>query len=85
MKSRRFNSDIGRFNSTSDHNYGANGYPRIEDNYYLVRSRRKRFFDRDSIDTLFAEGWRRLSIAEFTIHRYEKPKAVWEVVVEKDG
>lgn len=76
---------VSRFNSTNDHNFGASGYPRIEDNYYRVRGRTKRFFDRASIDALFAEGWRMLAIEECTIHRYEKPKVVWEVVVERDG
>jgi SAM-dependent methyltransferase len=76
---------IGRFNSTNDHNFGASGYPRIDDNYYLVRGRHKRFFDRDSIDTLFGVGWRTIAVGETTIQRYDEPKVVWEVVVEKDG
>lgn len=76
---------IGRFNSTSDHNFGASGYPQIDANYNLVRGRRKRFFDRDSIETLFGVGWRTIAVEELAIHRYDKPKVVWEVVVEKDS
>jgi SAM-dependent methyltransferase len=75
---------IGRFNSTNDHNFGASGYPRIDENYYRVRGRTKRFFDRASIDALFGAGWRILGIEELTIHRYDKPKVVWEVVAERN-
>ncbi len=74
-----------RLNSTNDHNYGAIGYPRIEDNYYLVQGEAKRFFDQTSIDAVFATGWRRLSVAERVIERYSQPKVVWEVIVERDA
>jgi hypothetical protein len=74
-----------RMNSTKDHHYGASGYPRIEDNYYLVEGEPKRFFDRASIEALFATGWRMLSLEERVIARYSKPKAVWEVILERDA
>ena len=74
-----------RLNSTNDHNYGAIGYPRIEHNYYLVQGEPKRFFDQTSIEAVFATGWRMLSVAERVIERYEHPKAVWEVVLERDA
>ena len=73
-----------RLNSTNDHNYGASGYPRIESNYYLVDGEPKRFFDRTSIEALFATGWRMLSLEEQLIQRYAKPKVVWEAVLERD-
>ncbi len=72
---------ICRLNSTRDHHYGASGYPRIEDDYYLVNGRPKRFFDRHAVEQLFEE-WRTLSLEERTIHRYERPKVVWEAAVE---
>jgi SAM-dependent methyltransferase len=74
-----------RLNSTKDHNYGAIGYPRIEDNYYRVQGEPKRFFDQNSIDAVFATGWRKLSVAEHVIERYSQPKVVWEVIVERDA
>ena len=74
-----------RLNSTNDHNYGASGHPRIEDDYYLVEGEPKRFFDRASIEALFATGWRMLSLEERVIERYAKPKVVWEVIVERDA
>jgi SAM-dependent methyltransferase len=72
-----------RLNSTNDHHYGASGHPKIHENYYLVDGEPKRFFDRDAVDSLFAKGWRVLSIAEHVIDRYTHPKAAWEVVLEK--
>ena len=74
-----------RLNSTNDHNYGASGHLRIEANYYLVEGEPKRFFDRTSIEALFAVGWRMLSLEERVIDRYAKPKVVWEVIVERDA
>jgi SAM-dependent methyltransferase len=74
-----------RLNSTKDHNYGAIGYPRIEDNYYLVQGEPKRFFDQTSIEAVFATFWRKLSVAERVIKRYSQPKVVWEVIVERDA
>lgn len=74
-----------RLNSTSDFNHGASGNPRIEDNYYLVQGMPKRFFDRRDIDTIFADGWRMLSIEEKVIESYARPKIAWEVVLEKDA
>ncbi len=35
----------------------------------------KRFFDRTSIEALFATGWRMLSLEEHLIQRYAKPKS----------
>jgi len=71
-----------RLNSTNDHNYGASGHPRISENYYLVDGDPKRFFDRDSVIKLFASGWRVLSMEEQITHKYEHPKALWEIVLE---
>ena len=72
---------ICRLNSTRDGNYGASGYPRIEDRFYDVRGRPKRFFDEADVTRLFA-GWKTLLCEERTIERYERPKVVWEVAVE---
>ena len=74
-----------RLNSTNDHHFGASGHPPIADNYYLVDGEPKRFFDRAAADRLFASGWSTLGVEEKTIDRYDQPKAVWEVVLERDG
>lgn len=74
-----------RLNSTNDHNYGAIGHPRIEDNYYLVQGEPKRFFNQTSIEAVFATGWRMLSVTERAIQRYSQPKVVWEVILERDA
>jgi SAM-dependent methyltransferase len=72
-----------RLNSVRDYNWGASGHPCIEDNYYLVDGEPKRFFDSETLDKLFA-GWRILAKQEMTIHRYNQPKVVWELVLERD-
>lgn len=72
-----------RVNSVNDHNHGASGHPQIAENYYLVNGRPKRFFDRDSLTALLAEGWKLVSIREQVIHRYRLPKSVWEVVAQR--
>ena len=74
-----------RLNSTNDHNHGASGHPQIEPNYYLVDGLPKRFFDRASIDQLFAHGWRILSMQELATDKYARPKVLWELVVERDA
>jgi SAM-dependent methyltransferase len=71
-----------RLNSTNDRHYGASGHPQIEPNLYLVSGRRKRFFDRPAIDTLFAVGWLVRYCEERSILRYDKPKIAWEIVAE---
>jgi SAM-dependent methyltransferase len=72
-----------RLNSTQDHNFGASGHPELEPNFFLVNGEPKRFFDETSIASLFAEGWGQLSLQHFVISKYIKPKALWEVVLER--
>src|SRR5262245_6482383 len=72
-----------RLNSTEDHNHGASGYPPIDRNYYLVDGQPKRFFDRVSVQHLFARGWNVLEVKHHVVSRYAKPKALWEVILEK--
>ena len=70
-----------RLNSSNDVHYGAVGHPEIEKGLYLVDGRPKRFFDRAAVEALFA-GWRILGLQEQTVQRYERPKVLWEIVVE---
>jgi len=72
-----------RLNSTNDHHHGASGHPAIDENFYVVDGAPKHFFDRAAVDRLFAAGWRVLSQEEGVIARYDHPKSVWEVVLEK--
>jgi SAM-dependent methyltransferase len=72
-----------RLNSTGDHNFGASGHPEIAENYYNVDGEPKRFFDRAAVQKLFASGWRTLGLCEAVINRYDLPKSVWEIVLER--
>jgi SAM-dependent methyltransferase len=71
---------LARFNSTHDYNYGASPTTsEIEPNFRLVGTSTKRFFDGTSVRT-FLQGWDIRFLEENIIHRYEKPKSVWEVM-----
>jgi SAM-dependent methyltransferase len=73
-----------RLNSVNDFHHGASGPPPDgEDSFYLVDGVPKRFFDRAAVERLFADGWRMLHLDEFTVHRYEQPKVLWEAVLER--
>lgn len=71
---------LARFNSTHDYNFGAatTALP-IEPNLYFIGTMTKRFFDEDHVRT-FLQGWDIQFLEENRIHRYEKPKSVWEVM-----
>lgn len=72
-----------RLNSADDHNYGASGHPEIEPNFYLVNGEPKRFFNKASVQLLFADGWATLSLEHSTTGKYIKTKALWEIVLER--
>lgn len=72
-----------RLNSTNDHHYGASGYPLIDENNYSVKGETKRFFNRNSIERLFQNGWKMLSLEEMVTHKYAMPKSLWEVILVK--
>ncbi|MBK8321491.1 MAG: class I SAM-dependent methyltransferase [Betaproteobacteria bacterium] len=74
-----------RLNSTEDYHYGASGHPKIEDDYYLVEGEPKRFFDAVAVDRLFATGWRAISKEHYVTAKYANPKALWEIVLERDA
>ena len=73
-----------RLNSTEDGNFGANGHPEIEPGYFLVDGQPKRFFDRDAVCTLFADGWKQLSLEHVVTRKYIRAKALWEIVLERE-
>lgn len=72
---------LARFNSTDDVNYGAGSGVEIEPNYYQIDSRKKRFFDKEAVQD-FLQGWDIQFLEENIIHRFEKPKSVWEVLAQ---
>jgi len=72
-----------RLNSTNDVHYGARGHDEIEPDYYSVDGQPKRFFDRATVDALFAEGWNLCDVEERTVMRYTYPKVLWEIVATK--
>jgi SAM-dependent methyltransferase len=77
-----------RVNSVNDVHHGARGHPEIEQNYYSVDGRPKRFFDRAAVDALFSEGWNLRDVEERTVMRYTHPKVLWEIIatrVRSDG
>lgn len=67
-----------RVNSTKDINYGAGKGAELEENYYNVDGRLKRFFDRDRLEDLFKE-WKIVHIEEYEMNRYKIKKVVFEV------
>ena len=74
---------ICRVNSVKDVNHGAVGHPEIAHHFYQVDQRTKRFFDESDLRRLFNADWNILSIEEYETNRFEKPKWVWETVLEK--
>lgn len=70
---------LARFNSTNDYHYGAASSLEIESNFYQVGTRTKRFFDESSV-RLFLQEWDIQFLEENVIHRYQKPKSVWEAM-----
>jgi SAM-dependent methyltransferase len=71
-----------RLNATDDHHHGASGHPRLDENYYLVDGQPKRFFDQAAIEALFGAEWKVLHLEHRIVHRYEHPKALWELLAE---
>jgi len=74
-----------RLNSTNDVNFGAIGHEYLSENYYLVDDQPKRFFDQQSVNSLFSDGWNVVNIEQTIINRYALPKSVWEVVLERNA
>jgi SAM-dependent methyltransferase len=83
---RRVLADDGyllcRVNSVADTENGAGQGTRIEQNYYNVGGKPKRFFDKGQLGKLF-RGWGLLVCDERRMIRSGKVKVFWEVVVRK--
>lgn len=73
---------LARFNSTNDFQYGASTTAGpIEPNLYFLGTITKRFFDESAVRTML-QGWNIQFLEENIIHRYDKPKSVWEVLAQ---
>ncbi len=72
---------IVRLNSVKDVHYGANSTDEIEPNFYWVGNQMKRFFNESDARALF-EDWRIRACEEKQIHRYAKPKVIWELLLD---
>jgi SAM-dependent methyltransferase len=73
---------ICRVNSVADTEHGAGQGTRIEENYYNVCGKPKRFFDKEKLGKLL-RGWELLVCDERRMIRSGKTKTFWEVVVRK--
>ena len=74
---------LARLNSIHDVNFGAQGNPKVESNLYMVKGHLKRFFDRESAERLFSNGWSVEELEERKTSRYLREKCLWEVLVKK--
>jgi SAM-dependent methyltransferase len=72
---------ICRVNSINDKENGAGHGMPIEENYYNVNGKLKRFFNEKQLKKLFRE-WNILHCFEQGIERFCKKKILWEIVVQ---
>ena len=72
---------LARVNSVKDKNYGANQGRLIEENYYNVDGKLKRFFDKVQLDDLF-QTWEVKYMNEYEMGRYENANILWEIAVK---
>ena len=75
-----------RVNSVKDIDRHAHEHLLIEPNFYVANGRyseKKRYFDHAALTSLFSDGWEYIAQEEMVINRYDRPKAVWEIVLRK--
>jgi len=72
---------LARVNSVKDTNYGAAQGVVIEENYYDVDGKLKRFFNKVQLEELF-RAWEVKYINEYEMGRYTNAKILWELAVE---
>jgi SAM-dependent methyltransferase len=71
-----------RVNSTNDTNYGAGKGIEIEENFYNIDGKLKRFFNEAKLRELFKD-WDIQFINETEINRYKMKKTAWEISLKK--
>lgn len=74
---------LARVNSTQDVNHGAGKGEKIEDNFYFVGGYNKRFFTINDAEQFFSIIGK-ANAREADMSRFNKPKKVVEVQVEKE-
>ena len=74
---------IVRVNSSKDVNYGAKGFPKIEEEFYSINGIAKRFFTKKGIEYFFNKDWVISNLSEKSIDRYSLEKIVWEFTAKK--
>jgi len=74
---------LARVNSSGDIHHGAVGHPEVEPGLYRVDGELKRFFDREALDKLIGSEWHVHNREELTVYRYDSPKRLWEIVLQK--
>lgn len=74
---------IVRVNSSNDVNYGAVGFPKIEEEYFNINGMPKRFFSNKAIENYFNPNWEIIEIKEKSIDRYTNEKIIWEFIAKK--
>lgn len=72
---------LARVNSVKDKNYGANQGIMIEENYYNVDGKLKRFFNKAQLDDLF-QTWEVQYSNEYEMGRYKSAKILWEIAAK---
>lgn len=50
-----------------------------------VRTPRRSSRQASAVSRLFAQGWRTVSLEEQVTDKYDKPKALWEAILEKQA
>lgn len=71
-----------RVNSTNDINYGVGQGIQIEENFYNIDGKLKRFFNESQLKELFKD-WEIQYINATEINRYKMSKFVWEISINK--
>lgn len=71
-----------RVNSTNDINFGAGHGIKIEQNFYNIDGKLKRFFNEGQLRALFKD-WDIQYIKENEINRYKSNKIAWEICIRK--
>lgn len=71
-----------RVNSAKNMQCDAGDGFKIEENYYDIGGRKKRYFDRNQIERLF-RAWNICHIDEYPLERFGSTKVLWEIDVSK--
>jgi SAM-dependent methyltransferase len=72
-----------RVNSTRDTHHGTGEGLQLEEDYYEMKGREKRFFSQDRLKELFI-NWHISYMGEYSLIRFGKEKMLWEVAARKD-